>query len=207
MKGLILKDIYVVLKQMKVLLLIVVLFTIMLGYTFGVFLLLYCAMLPITTIAYDEKAKWDKYAATMPYSRRDIVLSKYLLGLGCMAAALIVVFIGTLVYGLFTDTVFTGDALVDLVIMLISLFCVTLIFMAVNLPIIFKWGVEKGRMIFIAGIAAFAAIIGASAVIENTAVFIEGFLNNYFYILILAGVALLGTSIPLSIKLYEKRDL
>ncbi len=207
MKGLILKDTYVVFKQMKVLLLIVVLFTIMLGYTFGVFLLLYCAMLPISTIAFDEKAKWDKYAATMPYSRKDIVLSKYLLGLACMAVALIIVFIGTLVYGLFTDTVFTGDALVDLVIMLISLFCVTLIFMAVNLPIIFKWGVEKGRMIFIAGIAAFAAIIGASAVMENTSIVIVGFLSNYFYIIVIAAIALTAASIPLSIKLYEKRDL
>jgi hypothetical protein len=207
MKGLILKDLYVVIKQMKVLLLIVVLFTILLGSTFGVFLLLYCAMLPITTIAYDERAKWDKYAATMPYSRRDVVLSKYLLGLACMVVALILVFIGTLVYGVFTDAVFTGGSLVEMVIMLVSLFCVTLIFMAINMPIIFKWGVEKGRIIFIAGIAAFAAIIGATSVIENTAIFIEGFLNNYYYIFILAGVALLGASIPLSIKLYEQRDL
>lgn len=207
MKGLILKDLYVVLKQMKVLLLIVVLFTILLGSTFGVFLLLYCAMLPITTIAYDERAKWDKYAATMPYSRKDIVLSKYLLGLACMVVALILVFIGTLVYGVFTDAVFTGGSLAEMVIMLVSLFCVTLIFMAINMPIIFKWGVEKGRIIFIAGIAAFAAIVGATSVIENTATFIEGFLNNYYYIFILAGVALLGASIPLSISVYKKREL
>jgi ABC-type transport system involved in multi-copper enzyme maturation permease subunit len=178
----------------------------MLGYTFGVLLLLYCASCRLPP-CYDEKAKWDKYAAAMPYSRKDVVLSKYLLGLGCMVVSLIVVFIGSLVYGMFTDVVFTGDSLAELVIMLISLFCVTLIFMAVNMPIIFKWGHEKGRMIFIAGIAAFAAIIGASSVIENTSIAIEGFFNNYFYIIVVAAIVLTAASIPLSIKFYERREL
>lgn len=207
MKGLILKDFYVISKQMKFLLLLLVIFTLLMGYTFGVFALLYCALLPISTIAYDERAKWDKYAAAMPYSRKDIVLSKYLLGLMCMIGALVIIFIGTLVYGLFTDTVFTGESITQLLYMIISFFCITLIFMAINLPVIFKWGVEKGRLIFIIGIAAFAGIIGATSVIENTSTAIEVFLNNYFYIVVLVAVAFLGASIPLSISFYKKRDL
>jgi ABC-2 type transport system permease protein len=207
MKGLILKDLYVILKQMKYLLLIIALFTILLGYTFGAFLLLYCAMLPITTIGYDERAKWDEYAATMPYSRKDIVLSKYLLGLMCIGVAFVLVFIGSLGFGLFTGTGITAASVGQLLVMLTSILCITLIFMALNLSIIFKWGVEKGRMIFIAGIAAFASIIAATSVIDNTSTAIQDFFNNYFYLFILGAVAILGASIPLSVSFYKKREL
>jgi hypothetical protein len=207
MKGLILKDTYVILKQMKYLLLIIVLFTIMLGYTFGTFLLLYCAMLPITTIGYDERAKWDKYAATMPYSRKDIVLSKYILGLICIGAAFVLVIIGSLGFGLFTGVDFTAASIGELMVMITTILFKTLIFMALNMPIIFKWGVEKGRMIFIAGIAAFASIIAATSLVDNTSSALQGFFNDYFYLLILGAVVILGASIPLSISFYKKREL
>ena len=35
------------------------------------------SMQVITTMSYDEYAKWDKYALTMNINRKDIVLSKY----------------------------------------------------------------------------------------------------------------------------------
>lgn len=85
MKGLILKDIYNLKKQYKVLLLLFVfytgfsLFTGDAGFLTGV-LSLMMVMLTITTLAYDERSKWEKYALTMPVSRTDLVLSKYLLG-------------------------------------------------------------------------------------------------------------------------------
>ena len=38
------------------------------------------AMLPVTALAYDERAGWDRYAAAMPLKRRDFVLEKYCMG-------------------------------------------------------------------------------------------------------------------------------
>ena len=38
------------------------------------------SMLPYTALAYDERSRWDQMAAMMPYSARDVVLSKYLFG-------------------------------------------------------------------------------------------------------------------------------
>jgi ABC-2 type transport system permease protein len=203
MKGLILKDLYVISKQMGYILVMVVLFTILLGYSFGAFAVILCAMLPITTIGFDERAKWDKYAATMPYSRTDIVLSKYLFGLGCMLFAVVIVLIGNLGNAIFTDTAFTAES----IIYLVSIFCIALVFLSVNRPFMFKWGVEKGRMIFIIGIAVFAAVIAATSVMENSANSIETFLNDYFYLFILGAIAILGASIPLSISFYKKREL
>jgi len=36
-------------------------------------------LFPITALSYDEKAKWEHYALTMPISRNMLVWSKYLL--------------------------------------------------------------------------------------------------------------------------------
>jgi len=108
---------------------------------------------------------------------------------------------------LFTGVDFTAASIGELMVMITSILCITLIFMALNMPIIFKWGVEKGRMIFIAGIAAFASIIAATSLVDNTSSALQGFFNDYFYLLVLGAIAILGASIPLSISFYKKREL
>lgn len=56
---------------------------------------LFSVMIPMSAIAYDDKAKWDRYALTMPVSRRDLVISKYLLALAFAGlAVLIELFLG-----------------------------------------------------------------------------------------------------------------
>ncbi|MEG2037837.1 MAG: ABC-2 transporter permease, partial [Ruthenibacterium sp.] len=61
MKGLLLKDFYVLWKQARVLLLLMLAFTVLPG--MSAFVILYAAMLPYTALAYDEQAKWDTLAA------------------------------------------------------------------------------------------------------------------------------------------------
>ena len=66
MKGLLIKDWKTLLKQMKVMLVIVVVLACIPGTYMAAFALFYAAMLPITALAYDERAKWDELAAMMP---------------------------------------------------------------------------------------------------------------------------------------------
>ena len=80
MKALIKKDIFTVLKSMKVFLVIIILFSIIPGFSASSFAVVYASMLPLTALAYDERSKWDTLAATMPYSPWQIVGSKYALG-------------------------------------------------------------------------------------------------------------------------------
>ena len=37
-------------------------------------------MHPMSLMSYDERAKWDTFAAMLPYASREIVLSRYLAG-------------------------------------------------------------------------------------------------------------------------------
>ena len=87
MKGLLLKDWYTLIKQMKIMLVLMLVFACVPGYSMAAFAVVYAAMLPVTALAYDERSKWDELAAMLPYSVKEIVGGKYVLGVTAVAAA------------------------------------------------------------------------------------------------------------------------
>ena len=140
MKGLLIKDWKTLLKQMKVMLVIVVVFACIPGTYMAAFALFYAAMLPITALAYDERAKWDELAAMMPYTARSIVGSKYVLGLTLVLRVLALSMLSRL---LVHSTPIVSEETMSLLITA----CLSLILMAIDLPFMFHFGVEKGRLI------------------------------------------------------------
>ena len=153
MKSLLLKDFYVITKQLKIFLIIIPVIALTTGEAMSTFSILLGAVLPMTAIAYDERSKWNELAAMMPYSKFDLIFSKYLLGYLCMFGAALLVLIGQII-GKNIDIVgIDGDINV-------LLFAVMggLIFIAINTPILFKFGSEKGRFVFIITMA----LVGAS---------------------------------------------
>ena len=148
MKGLVWKDIYTLLKQTKFILLLMVLFACLPGYSMSAFAIFYGAMLPITALAYDERSKWDELAAMMPYSVKEIVGSKYVLGLLLVLPVLALSVLSRLIVH---STPIAGE---NTMAMLITA-CLSLILMSINLPFMFHLGVEKGRLIYILLTCAF----------------------------------------------------
>ena len=80
MSALLLKDFYVMWKQTRVLLILILVFSCLSGAFYPTFAVVYAAILPYTAMAYDERSKWGQMAAMLPYADREIVLSKYLFG-------------------------------------------------------------------------------------------------------------------------------
>ncbi|MDO4541082.1 MAG: ABC-2 transporter permease, partial [Syntrophomonadaceae bacterium] len=145
MKGLLLKDYYTLLKQMKIFLLMIIVFSMMPNLSLACFAVVYAAMLPITVLGYDERAKWDSLAVMMPYSTRNIVLSKYVLGYIAIAGAAVISMGAQLVIGAVQhNTAPAGENL--LVVGAAS--GLALLFIALNLPLMFRLGVENGRVAF-----------------------------------------------------------
>jgi ABC-type transport system involved in multi-copper enzyme maturation permease subunit len=146
MKGLILKDLMNLKQQCKVFILVIGLWLVLSiadnnPSFFGGLVAMFAVLVTITTLAYDEKAKWDRYALTMPVSRTDIVLSKYLLAFLCSAAGTLISFaVGLALSQNITEALSTSLAFLSL----------AMIFASIVLPILFKFGVEKGRMIVLA---------------------------------------------------------
>lgn len=148
MKGLILKDFLILRTQMRLLAVIFVLYlvmgVVMKDFSFFIpIILLVSAMLVITTCAYDDSCKWNLYAGTLPLNRNQICLSKYissvLFVLIGVALGLVFIFISVLL-GIKLDI---APTLFSAYIMGMG----ALLFVAVMLPVIFKFGVEKSRII------------------------------------------------------------
>ena len=84
MTGLILKDFLVLRKTLKSYVLFLLFYFIMaLVGLFSIafitaFVQVIVMILPMSSFAYDEQAKWDRYAMTLPLGRRAVVRAKYL---------------------------------------------------------------------------------------------------------------------------------
>lgn len=150
MKGLLYKDLILLLRDARTMLFIALVFLIVGSVSdnhfFTIFSIFYIAILPITTMGIDETTHWDRYAITMPVVRRDLVASRYIWGLLAMVLAvafcLIIKVLTSLVIG---NSVLFGEN----VFILVSAACVSVIYLAVNLPVLFKLGVARGRLFYI----------------------------------------------------------
>ena len=195
MKGLIQKDVYVLWKQMRIFFLVMLVIMVGNGSFGSVFVVLWSSMLPY---------KWDQMAAMMPYSPRDLVLSKYVLGWLCAGAAGAVVLAVQAVIRVLHLPMATGSPLA----VLIS-FCASASVLAVTLPVMIRFSVERGRMVMFLVIFLVCGAAGAlgtiSISVDQTAGGIQGLFGFFMLILPVAAVVLTAVSIPLSMRLYAAR--
>ena len=103
------------------------------------------AMGPMSAFAYDEQARWDKFAGASPVGRKGVVTARYLfalilLGVGGVVAAL--VSLGVTWFGKAQVSVWWEPLAVSAAICLVGLLLDSVI-----LPVIFKFGSEKSRVI------------------------------------------------------------
>lgn len=194
MKGLLLKDVYVLTAQMRFFLVLILLFAVIPSYSMSGFAIIYAAMLPYTSIAYDERSKWDQLAGMMPYSTRQVVLSKFLLGYLCVAAATAVSLLSAL-------AIPGGKASPS---SLLTAACVALTIMAVTLPFMLRFGVERGRMLFILVIVAAACgSMTAMEIINESGAALPQVLTLGAPV---AAVAANLISLPISFRAYARRS-
>ncbi len=203
MKGLLLKDFYTLVVQMKLFLLMIAIFTLVPNFSMSGFAIVYAAMLPITALAYDERSKWTQLAAMMPYTPTELVVSKYILGYVTVAGAFALSLIAQAVIGSLKGSPIGG---MDVLVVFITA-NIALLIQAANLPLIFHFGVEKGRLLFM-GIIAAMVMIGMGA-----GTFLLTLFGNASAALlrwaILAGsvtVILNILSIRIAVAMYEKRQ-
>lgn len=150
MKGLLRKDFYMTLRYCRSMLLILVVFLAVSfvnkdSLFFNVYPCLLCSMIPITLLSYDERSRWDRYSLTMPYTRAQLVGSKYLIGL-IISGIAVLVSLAVVVL----RTVAAGEALTagGLLSLAAAMLAVSLAAPSLCLPWFFKLGVEKGRIVY-----------------------------------------------------------
>ena len=197
MKGLLRKDVYVLFQASRAQLLIVLLFLVismtMNNTLIAYMLALYAAMMPITVISLDERSRFDRFALALPWSRAQIVLSKYALSLAAACLAALSYLAGVLTLGSAVNGGITIGTLLP----------------ALMLPFVFRFGVDKGRMWIMLITIAFGVGAGLLSMDEGSAV--SQLANRLtalpLWLLPLAGLTAFALSAFVSVQIYRRREL
>ena len=208
MKGLLLKDFYMMKKYCRSYFLIAVIFLVVSllgnGNLFFIFYpCLLCGMIPVSLLAYDERSHFMQYSATLPYTKAQIVSSKYVLGLLVQAAVLVVTAVAQAV----KMSLKGSFEIVDFLIMVLSLFVVSTLASSIALPFIFKLGVEKGRLAYYVMIGFVCAVSVIFSQMFKGSLQVSVPAGIIFGALAIVGAVLYVVSWLLSISFFKKREI
>jgi ABC-2 type transport system permease protein len=162
MKGLLLKDWYQVRTSMKAMYLTVAfvlvwVFSTSSAYVFPVsYAAVFLGILPVNLLAYDQSVGWVEYGRTLPVSKKTLVAEKYLIGLFCAAAAVVIGGLFVTVIPLRTGTAPDKDVLS----LLAGSVCAILLINGISLPLLYRFGAEKASMIYILTFVGLGALLG-----------------------------------------------
>ncbi len=196
MKGLLIKDLCVITKQLKIFLVAIVVLSLLGGSSNSLLAMYFGAILPLTSFSYDEKAKWNEFAVMMPFSKSELVLSKFLLGYLCIAGAALLVFTSSLISSAF---ILQGTS-INISAILLSVVA-ALIAMPINNMFFFIFGSEKGRLFFVVCMVAVSAL---SAFFNSVSAQVLGAMQN----LSVAMAVLVAVAINFAcVKISQKRNI
>lgn len=207
MKGLLLKDFYLSWRYCRAFLVIVAVF---LAVSFtgddNIFFLIYpimiASVIPMTLVSYDEHDKWTAYSGTLPYTRAQLVSTKYLVGMCFGSVAFLISMAATTVRMILGG----GFVLEQFALVGTALLVLGCLGPALILPYVFKYGAEKGRMAFYITIGLFTA---AATVLAGIGFQVQVMGGGLWPLAVVAGVSILLYALSwwLSIRFYQKREL
>ena len=186
MKALLLKDFYVLRKQMWVYAIIVLAWGVVPQAWLNLLAVVYGSIIPYSAMAYDQRSRWDKFTRMLPYSDQAAVMSRYVLSQGILSQLSI------------PSAFFSA---LPLRILFVAL-CIGCLLLALNIPLMLRLGAEKARLV--SALTTFLVFASAGALsgladAESTA-------PVMLALPVLAVLAIIATavSIPLSLKFYRE---
>lgn len=208
MKGLLLKEFYVMRKICRVYLILMVVFIAASVFSGdNLFMVTYpcmlCGVIPVSLLEYDDRCKWEAYSATLPYSRAQMVSAKYLIGL--MVQLVMIVLAGIAQwFKLSRSNQLRADTYALLMLMLVN---VTFLGSSISLPFMFKLGMTKGRIAYFLsfGSMGFFGVFAYHTIRRQISVQVSTLAVHAVITLAMIGVYAL--SWYLSIRFYKKREL
>ena len=208
MRGLLLKDFYMMKRYCRSYLLIAIVFSVISlvgkdNMFFVFYPCLLCGMIPVSLLSYDERSRWLQYSESLPYTKEQIVSCKYLIGLLVQVVMLIVTAILQAVKMNMTGTFDWKDFIVLMLLVMVM----AAITSSISLPFMFKLGVEKGRAAYyvMVGVVCVGSIIFSNLFLSEGGTEIE--LSVGLFLLCLVGIGLYALSWYLSVLFYKRREL
>lgn len=210
MLGLIKKDLLMARGNLKVIITMLVVFTLVSINGNGNFSFIpafISVMIMMSTFSYDEYNKTDAYISSFPKGRKNAVKSKYLTTLLVVFISIIITFLLSIAVGYAKNSINMEEVLST------TLGCgfAVIVIQSILYPLIYKFGVEKSRIglfigaFAITGIASIFLKTGANINIPQN---IVNVLNNYYMIIVPVTIILiLFVSYEISKIVYLKKEL
>lgn len=215
MIGLMKKDFYNVASSLKIYLLIPLLFA-FLGYQdgstdllafgtcfLGIFVVISC-------FAYDDMAHFNDYALTLPIDRKDLVLSKFLMGNIFLVIVLLISNLFANGVALLAPNKFVHFDPLDFLQYTFIASVIVNIVSSFILIIMFKYGSEKGRIVFLVtflGIGLVGGLLGklfGNLDFSNLITFLDEYLP---YIILPISIIVEAVAIVISNQIMKKKEL
>lgn len=222
-KGLIKKDLFNLISYKRTLMIMA--FMILVFSIFSPSIITYMPIIIVTilgmcmlaTFSYDELSKSDKYILAMPISKKEIVAEKYILAIISLIVSGIIGFFITILIIAVNNYLAPGNYInIDynnlLITSISGIFGVALI-QLIQIPSIYKWGAEKGRIqMFILVFALIVIIAGVGFLIMKSGLNIDiemlkDIINKYgLIILAVLMIAMYYISYKVSYKIYKNKE-
>lgn len=220
-KGLLTKDLLQLKSYKKTLIMFILIFILTgiaqentkgIGSMVAVMLTLGFGMFSVATFNYDEQAKADRYILTFPLTKKEIVLSKYVL---VILSTIIGAIIGAIVsFGIVFAISKEMPDIPELISIVLGGILGIGFVESIQIPCIYKFGVEKGRIQIFIVIAIIAFLLGGIFfVIEKIDVNLQ--MNNLLnqmsnflpIILVLTTAIIYYISYKVAYKIYSKKEI
>lgn len=212
MKGLLLKDLFNLRRIMKQYFFVAALMFVWSVFLknqmlFTMIMIMYSMMMLLTTMSFDESSQFNKYALTMPVTRRELAGEKYILMLLLMLAGVAVGFVGGGILSLFSSEEISWLSAEKLV-SIAAVSGVYVLGFSVLLPMIFKYGVEKSRLLLaIIYLLVFGVLYGTVSFIRQKGLVIsENQIVVFAVLCIVFCFAVFAVSWFVSVRIMEKKE-
>lgn len=206
MKALLIKDIINLKSYARTIMILVAFYVILpfvtpmdISFFSGMICILF-VMMAITAFSYDNISKWDLFALSLPVSRKQMVMEKYLLSFIMMLTGGAVTSVLSI-----AATIFTGKTLTsDIFLVIYTLMGASLLYVSILLPFLYKFGVEKSRIIMF---GAFLIPFGFLMLLKQIGFTISPqTLEFLLKLLPLAAIGIFIGSFFISYSIYKKQE-
>lgn len=212
MLGLMMKDIFSVKKQLKITLLIMFIYIVLSISTHNISFLSFVALFMdlgvlFAVFSYDEKCHWNKYSRILPLDYRKLVLTRY----AEVLIVNIILFIILVPISFFVKL--PDEEMLMIISILASVISCGVIILSFIMPFIYKYGIEKARIIIYLLIAI--PFIGAITITRFINIDIEAvgqlelvneLISHVYIIGPIAALLILVLSYQCSVRVVSKKE-
>ena len=162
-------------------------------------------MMFLSTFSYDDYNKWNSYAVTLPNGRKNIVKAKYIASIFLSLVAILLTYLLVILFGVANHNLNLEETTTTL----LGCWSAIILLQSIMYPLIFKLGIEKGRIFLLVLVFGISALIGL--LFQNIKISLSTeaihFLDNYLLIILpFLMVIILYISYKISEKIVQKKE-